>query len=236
MDGIEKALSGIDGGRILDVATQAGGFVRIMKEHLKSYTEIVGIDLSEPAIEAARKATDEDGISFMVMDAEKLEFEDESFDTVSISVSLHHMADVAKVLGEMKRVLRPRGHFIAMEMHSDAETEPERTAAGLHRWAAEIDTALGRLHNPIMGREEIVGHVAGLGLTKVESHDWIDRESDPLEAATVERLENAVTRMTERAAEATDPVPFEKQGEELLERIRKVGARMEPMIVITGQK
>lgn len=236
MDGIEKALSGIDGGRILDVATQAGGFVGLMKEHLKSYTEIVGVDLSEPAIEAARKAIDEENVSFLVMNAEELDFEDESFDTVSISVSLHHMADVEKVLGEMKRVLRPGGHFIVMEMHSDAETEPERTAAGLHRWAAEIDTAMGRLHNPIMGREEIADHVAGLGLTNVESHDWMDRESDPLEPATIERLESAVERMTERASGAPDPELFEKRGEELLERIRKVGARMEPMIVITGRK
>ena len=236
LDGIEKALSDIDGGRILDVATQAGGFVGIMKDHLRSYTEIVGIDLSEAAIEAARKAIDEDGISFRVMDAEELDFESESFDTVSISVSLHHLADVEKVLGEMKRVLRPGGRFIVMEMHGDAETEPERTAASLHRWAAEIDTAMGRLHNPIMTRDEILGHVERLGLANIETHDWVDRESDPLEAATVERLESAVARMSERAAGAPDPAAFAERGEALLERIRDVGARMEPMLVVTGQK
>ena len=170
------------------------------------------------------------------MDAEELDFGDESFETVSISFSLHHMADVEKVLEEMKRVVRPGGHFIVMEMHGDAETEPERTAASLHRWAAEIDTAMGRLHNPIMGRDEIVGHVERLGLSNIEAHDWVDRESDPLEPATIERLEGAVARMTERAAGAPNPDVFAEQGKALLKRIREVGARMEPMIVITGQK
>ena len=49
----EQTLGDIAGGRVLDVATQEGGFVRILAESLKSYTEIVGIDISEQAIEIA---------------------------------------------------------------------------------------------------------------------------------------------------------------------------------------
>ena len=51
---IERILSGIDGGKVLDIATYEGHFVRILKENLKSYSEIVGIDVNEQAIETAR--------------------------------------------------------------------------------------------------------------------------------------------------------------------------------------
>ena len=47
------------------------------------------------------------------MNAENLQFEDESFDTVCIPHSLHHLASINKVLAEMKRVLKKYGNFIS---------------------------------------------------------------------------------------------------------------------------
>lgn len=102
----KQTLGDIAGGRALDVATQEGGFVRILAESLKSYTEIVGIDISEQAIETAQSAFDQENIQFIQMDAEQMGLEDESFDTVSISASLHHLANIPPVLTEMKRVLK----------------------------------------------------------------------------------------------------------------------------------
>ena len=52
---IDSILRNIDGGRVLDVATQDGHFVQILMDHLKSYSEIVGVDISEQAIETASK-------------------------------------------------------------------------------------------------------------------------------------------------------------------------------------
>jgi ubiquinone/menaquinone biosynthesis C-methylase UbiE len=236
VDGIERALEGHEGGAVLDVATQSGGFVKLLMEHLTGFDRIVGIDISDAAIEAARKAIDDDRVSFEAMDAASMAFADGSFDTASIAVSLHHLSDVGAVLDEMKRVLKPGGRFIAVEMHRDAETEPERNSANLHQWAAEIDTALGRLHNGIFARDEILDQVSRLGLADVESYDWVDRESDPLDSAKLEHIEMTVARMSERAAEADGADEFRRRGERILSRIREVGARMEPMLVITGRK
>ena len=41
MDVIERKLGDIDGGRVLDVATQEGGFVQILMQNLKDYAEII---------------------------------------------------------------------------------------------------------------------------------------------------------------------------------------------------
>jgi ubiquinone/menaquinone biosynthesis C-methylase UbiE len=106
MDVIEKVLGCIAGGRVLDVATQEGGFVQILIENLQDYTEIVGVDINERVIETAQGAMGQEDIRFLVMNAEQLDFKDESFDTVSISASLHHLSDIRRALEEMERVLR----------------------------------------------------------------------------------------------------------------------------------
>jgi ubiquinone/menaquinone biosynthesis C-methylase UbiE len=85
MDIFENILGNISGGFVLDVATLEGRFVQILMENLKDYHEIVGIDINEPAIENAREALGQGNIRFLMMNAECLEFEDESFDTVCIS-------------------------------------------------------------------------------------------------------------------------------------------------------
>ena len=54
MNVMDSVLSGIDGGRVLDVATYEGNFVQILMSNLKSFAGIVGIDIHVRAIETAR--------------------------------------------------------------------------------------------------------------------------------------------------------------------------------------
>lgn len=236
MDVLESVLSEIDGGKVLDVATLQGRFAHVMKGSLRSYSEIVGIDINERAIEAARVGAEAENLSFLVMDAETLEFDDEHFDTVSISGSLHHLASVRGVLEEMKRVLRPGGRFIVVEMYRADLTEPEQTASDLHQWAADVDTALGRLHNHVFTREEILGHLESLGLREVESRELRDTESDPMDDDSIERVKKVIVMVGERAKGAGDDGELGQRGQQLLERLLEVGIRSEPALVITGVK
>jgi ubiquinone/menaquinone biosynthesis C-methylase UbiE len=236
MNIIEMALSGIDGGRVLDVATQQGHFVQILMENLQGYTEIVGIDISEQAIETARDAFEQANVRFLVMNAEELDFADESFDTVNISASLHHLSNIPRVLGEMERVLRPKGHFIIVEMHRDGQTEAERTSVHLHHWVAEVDCALGLLHNSTLARQEFVDYVASLGLSEVKFYDFPDRESDPMEKARNKNLEGLIDRVIQRAEVARNYRELKERGEELRQRLHEVGAQREPILVVIGKK
>ena len=236
MNEIEKALSGIVGGRVLDVATKEGHFVQMLMKNLQSYTEIVGIDISERAIETARHAFGRSDVRFLVMDADQLDFADESFDTVSVSAALHHLPNIPRVLNEMERVLKPGGHFILVEMHRDGQTKAERTFVHLHHWVAEVDSALGQLHNRTLARQAFVDHVAGLGLSQVAFYDDTDRESDPMEKTRIEHLEGLIDRMIRRAERASNCRELEERGEELRQRLYEVGAQREPILVIIGQK
>jgi len=221
---------------VLDVASLEGGFVQILMENLKDYTEIVGIDIHKEAIDRAKENFVGNDIHFLVMNAEEMQFEDERFDTVCISASLHHLSNVPKVLAEMKRVLRPGGYFIVAEMHREAQSEVELTSTYLHQWAAEIDTKLGLLHNRTLTRQEIVDCIESVGLVKIGFHDFVDEVSDPKEQTRIELMEGAIDRYMNRAKDTDSYDEFRNRGEKLRRRIYEVGARREPIIMVVGEK
>jgi SAM-dependent methyltransferase len=233
---IERALNSVAGGRVLDVATQEGHFVRILMKNLASYTQIVGIDVDEQAIKTARDTIGQEKVQFLVMNADQLDFEDESFDTVSISASFHHLSNIRPVLDEMARVLKPAGHLIIAEMHRDGQTEAELASIYLHHWVAEVDSALGRLHNRTLARQEFMDYVASLGLSQVEFYDCTDRDSDPMERTRIEQLESLIDRVIQRAEAASTYSELRKRGEGLRQRLYEVGAQGEPVLVVIGKK
>jgi SAM-dependent methyltransferase len=78
---------------------------------------VQGIDISREAIERARqsaKGIGEDRLQFVVGDAEALDFPDRSFEIVCGTGILHHL-DIARAIGEVKRVLRPGGRAVFYE-------------------------------------------------------------------------------------------------------------------------
>ncbi len=77
---------------------------------------VVGIDLSETAIAATRRVAAENKLTatFLVMNAEELEFPTDSFDVVAGTGILHHL-DLDRAGRELSRVLRSDGHAIFIE-------------------------------------------------------------------------------------------------------------------------
>ncbi len=231
---LNRVLSAIHGGRVLDLATGNGDFVRTLAARLAGYDEIIGVDASEDAITTARRMTEQKDVRFLLMDVEHLDFSDNSFDTVAISASLHHLADIPAVMAEVGRVLRPGGNFILAEMHSDGETEAQLTMVLLHHWVAAVDRALGIQHYATLPRAELVGYAKGLGLSQVACHDHLDASSDPMEAQRLARLEELIDRTLARATNAAGGAKLAQQGEALREQLRRVGAQREPILLLTG--
>jgi len=77
---------------------------------------VIGVDISPVAIELARKNASARGldIRFSVMNAESLDFPDGSFDIVCGTGILHHL-DLARSLGEIRRVLKVGGRAVFVE-------------------------------------------------------------------------------------------------------------------------
>jgi ubiquinone/menaquinone biosynthesis C-methylase UbiE len=165
---IGDRLRELSGGRVLDVATGDGDFIRTLEQALMDFDSFTGIDVSEEQIERARK-NEAKGVSFIAMNAEDLEFPDNSFDTVCIASSLHHLEDVERVLSEMRRDLRPGGRLIVQEMFSDGDqTEAQLSDILSHNMDADIDQALGATHRRTFTRGEILGLIEGSGFKNME--------------------------------------------------------------------
>lgn len=111
----KEALSGLNG-KVLEVGVGTG-------RNLKYYPagcSVTGIDRSAGMLEKALEKTKEmNNINLYLMDAEHLEFPDNSFDYVVTTFVLCTIPDPVKALKEMRRVLKPSGELIALEhVHS----------------------------------------------------------------------------------------------------------------------
>lgn len=233
---ISEILGEIDGGRVLDVGTQAGHFVGVLKDNLRSYAEIVGIDINESALRTAWSTLKDGDIHFSLMDAERLAFENGCFDLVNISASLHHVANIPRILTEMQRVLVPGGHFVIIEMHESARTQAELTSVYLHQWVAQVDSTLGYLHNKTLARQEFENHVARLELRNVAYYDYHELDSDPMEPTRLRQLESLIEKTIQRAAGSRQYDKLKQRGNELRQRLHQLGAQREPILIIVGKK
>jgi len=97
-----------EGARVLDVGCGTGRLARWIAERVGPTGSVVGIDPLEDWISVARSHAS--AVQFEVGRAEDLgAFEDASFDLVCLSSVLHWVADKARALAEIRRVLRPGG-------------------------------------------------------------------------------------------------------------------------------
>lgn len=102
------------GKSILDVATGTGSLAIELSQSAK---KVVGIDLSSNMLDVAEKKAKSENLSFLQMDASKMDFADDEFDIVTISLGLHDMPLEIRtlVLKEVKRVLKPSGELFILE-------------------------------------------------------------------------------------------------------------------------
>jgi ubiquinone/menaquinone biosynthesis C-methylase UbiE len=78
---------------------------------------LTAIEFSPEMLELARARAERIGreLDLQLGDAERLEFADQSFDTVVCTLALCTIPDPARAVAEAKRVLRPGGRFVALE-------------------------------------------------------------------------------------------------------------------------
>lgn len=102
---------------LLDIATGTGDFAI---EALKIQPEkIIGVDISQGmlnfGIEKIKKMGLENRIHLQLGDSEKLPFEDESFDAITVSFGVRNYENLEKGLTDMLRVLKPGGYCLILE-------------------------------------------------------------------------------------------------------------------------
>lgn len=110
-DYIYKEISAAASGKIvLELATGPGMIAKHIASSAKSVT---ATDFAPKMIEAAKKGSVPDNVSFEVADATNLRYQNDSFDLVVIANALHIIPEPEKALAEIDRVLKANGTLIA---------------------------------------------------------------------------------------------------------------------------
>lgn len=102
--------------RVLDVGTGTGIIALDVATKVGSQGKVVGIDLSDGMLATATNKAKQKGLEqrteFLKMDAENLEFEDNSFDAAISLYALRHFPNPDKSVNEIFRVLKPGASIV----------------------------------------------------------------------------------------------------------------------------
>ncbi|AXY32048.1 methyltransferase domain-containing protein [Yersinia pseudotuberculosis] len=159
---------------------------------VKNQNHVVSYDLSAQILQVVMQAAADKKLTNIEIQqglAESLPFADQSFDIVISRYSAHHWHDVGKALREVKRVLRPGGKVIFMDVVS-----PGHPVLDIYLQTVEVlrDTSHVRNYSP--GEWLSLFTEGGLVINEVTSDrlylefsSWIARMRTPVHFATAIR-------------------------------------------------
>jgi len=100
------------GARVLDVATGTGDLALALQHR---GCAVVGLDPCDAMLRLGLEKSNR-SITCVLADAHSLPFKGEAFDCVTVAFGVRNMADVVAALREMRRVLRPGGRVVCLEI------------------------------------------------------------------------------------------------------------------------
>jgi demethylmenaquinone methyltransferase/2-methoxy-6-polyprenyl-1,4-benzoquinol methylase len=115
-----RAVDGAPAGPVLDLATGTADLALAVRARDPRRT-VIGADFAEAMLVAAQRklrARGEHGVALLAADALALPFPNATFACVTSAFLLRNLEDLAGGLGEMRRVTRPGGRVISLDITS----------------------------------------------------------------------------------------------------------------------
>ena len=106
----KRAVKGLHG-NVLDVACGTGDMALALQD---ADCTVTGVDLSEEMLAIAEQKAP--AATYMIADAERLPFPDETFDAVTCAFGVRNFVHLERGLNEMLRVLKPCGSMVILEL------------------------------------------------------------------------------------------------------------------------
>jgi ubiquinone/menaquinone biosynthesis C-methylase UbiE len=157
--------------KLLEVGSGVGAQTEILLRHFPEI-HVTGIDINDAQLAEARRflATvpwAAGRYDIRKMDAEKLQFDPESFDAAFLCWMLEHVASPPRVLGEVRRVLMPGAPIVCSEVLNATFFIDPYSPDTLRYWMAFND------HQIALGGDPFVGAKLGNLLSSVGYRDVV---------------------------------------------------------------
>lgn len=234
MEKLAQFLNDLKPQKILDVGTGGGNFIDLINTVYQDYQEIIGIDTIDAAIKSANNNFKDNGkVSFKLMDAKTMDFEEETFDLVCLSNSLHHLDDKKAVIHQMERVLNKGGYLLFAEMMNNNLSVRQISHLLLHHFAAKLDRLKNRTHNDTYSDQTILNECAKNSSLSV-TQNWVlyyERKKENSEDE-IEWLLQTVDRLMKNIEDKE--LIFEAS--EIKEYIKKNGFDSCPTMIVVMKK
>ena len=145
---------------VVDIGCGSGAAVR--RAARRGASSVVGVDPATVMLRVARllgRSSRRNGSAVRYVDAaaEALPLADGSASVVWALATVHHWRDLDAAVGEVRRVLRPAGRFLAVERHS----EPGSTGLASHGWTDDQAHGFADLCRAAGFSAEVGHHRAG---------------------------------------------------------------------------
>lgn len=103
--------------RILDACCGTGELTEILRQKLPSDGSVIGVDFCEQMLEIAKKRHQNiPNVHYLTGNIQQLPFPAKSFDAVYNCFALRNLSDLSAALAEMRRVLKPGGQLIIIDL------------------------------------------------------------------------------------------------------------------------
>lgn len=152
------ALPLCEGRDVLDAACGTGYGSAFLAE---AAARVVGVDASEEAVSYARHRYGRANVEFLVMDVQRLDLPDGSFDTACSFETIEHVADPERAIAELVRVLRPHGVLVVSTPHAPVTTHaPANPFHTVELSRADFDALLRRHFSDVVvfGQRRLQSH------------------------------------------------------------------------------
>ncbi|GET30336.1 class I SAM-dependent methyltransferase [Prolixibacter sp. SD074] len=233
---LKENLKNRNAGHLLDIATGEGDFLAFLLNAFALYESGTGLDINPANLKVAEEKLSNPAVTLVEGNAEKLDFDGEYFDTVSISNSLHHFPNPRLVLKEMTRILAPGGLLLISELVCEDLTPAQESHLSYHHLKADMDMAAGHFHRHTFTRDEVVNLVEGLPM--VVDKVFLAFDNEPMLNSS-ERMWRFFRMLDERVNEFTGHdrgKEFEERAETVKENISTHGFVRPPQVCIMGLK
>ncbi|KAI3326232.1 hypothetical protein HD806DRAFT_552530 [Xylariaceae sp. AK1471] len=162
--------------RILEIGAGTGGATkRILRKIGNAFEQYTYTDISSGFFDTAKgvfsKQAATGAMSFEVLDAEKdiaeQGFKEQSYDLLIASLVLHATKDIQHTLRNVRRLLKPGGFLVMIEVTSNVTMRLSFTMGGLEGWWLGADT--GRPWTPCISTTEWHDSLLQSGFSGVEA-------------------------------------------------------------------